>query len=90
MIWLGCASDRQDVQNVSHAHPCHPERSKDLTERSDTGRVAGVSRSDAIEFSVGKDLAGSGGGHLRALPDLLEGNTVALARGKGSQRGHTV
>jgi len=35
------ASDRQDMLNFSHAHPCHPVR-KDLTERSDTGRVAGV------------------------------------------------
>ena len=26
LIWRGYASDQQDVQNVSDAHPCHPER----------------------------------------------------------------
>jgi len=42
ICWQGYASDQHDVQNVSHAHPCHSERSKDLTDRSDTGRVAGL------------------------------------------------
>ena len=41
LICQGYAFDQQDVQNVSDAHPCHPERSEDLTDRSDTGRVAG-------------------------------------------------
>ena len=38
LIWQGYASDRQDVQTVSHTYPRHPERSKRLGTTGTRGR----------------------------------------------------
>ena len=38
----GCASDHRGAQNISHTHSVILSAAKDLTERSDTVRVAGA------------------------------------------------